>query len=49
MNGGSDSRPPSFRPTAVSILHFPPGYIVSVLDSKKAACSMNRRLFIGFY
>jgi len=25
-NGGSDSRPPSFRPTAVFILHLPPGY-----------------------
>ena len=24
-NGGSDSRPPSFRPTAVFILHLPPG------------------------
>jgi len=26
-NGGSDSRPPSFRPTAVFILHLPPGYL----------------------
>ena len=25
-NGGSDSRPPSFRPTAVFILHLSPGY-----------------------
>ena len=25
-NGDSDSRPPSFRPTAVFILHLPPGY-----------------------
>ncbi|MBQ4545737.1 MAG: hypothetical protein IJA17_01085, partial [Oscillospiraceae bacterium] len=26
-NGDSDSRPPSFRPTAVFILHLPPGYL----------------------
>ena len=31
-NGGSDSRPPSFRPTAVFILHLPPGYFWLDLD-----------------
>jgi len=30
-NGGSDSRPPSFRPTAVFILHLPPGCFWLVL------------------
>ena len=31
-NGGSDSRPPSFRPTAVFILHLPPGYFRLFFD-----------------
>ena len=31
-NGGSDSRPPSFRPTAVFILHLSPGYFWLDLD-----------------
>ena len=37
-NGGSDSRPPSFRPTAVFILHLLPGYFRLFFDGMGLVC-----------